>query len=291
MEGTPAPGEPGKGITRRDLELVIRRAAELYTREAESDEQLSEDEVLRIADELGLPQHHVRRALYELPPREPGASPLARWYGPSLVQETRIVAAPPDRTMDRLEEYLVTRELLRLVRRQGGTAAFEPADDAISSVTRAIRRPGRAWYVARSRRVLVDVRPMTSAESHVRIDLDLADRRSSALKAAIAGGVLVGLPVSMLVGVPAGAAILDVAGGPAAIATALTTGITALGGTVAAAMAIGRARFANRITRARLEVAGLLDRLEGGGRLEPPPAPWVRDLRSRISGALRGPER
>ena len=54
-------------ITREDLQLVIRRAAELYTAETDADERLSESEVLRIADELGLPGRHVRQALYELP--------------------------------------------------------------------------------------------------------------------------------------------------------------------------------------------------------------------------------
>jgi hypothetical protein len=72
---------------------------------------------------------------------------------------------------------------------------------------------------------------MPSDESHVRIEIDLADRQKQrVVKAGIAGGMLVGLPVAMLLGVPVGAAILDLAGGPAAIAAAVTTGITALAG-------------------------------------------------------------
>jgi hypothetical protein len=290
MDPAPPQDEPERGITRPDLELVIRRAAELYTREADSDEFLSEAEVLRIADELGLPQRHVRRALYELPaPGSGDTTRVGRWYGPAQVQATRVVAGPPLPVMDRLEEYLVTREFLQLLRRQRDRAVFAPADDTISSVSRAVRRPQRHWHIARSRRVYVEVRAMPDEESHVRLELDLGRQRDRALKAGIAGGLAVGVPLAALVGLPAGAIIFDLAGGPAAAAAALSAGATAMGGTIAAGMAVGRARFRGRIENARIEMAALLDRLEAGGRLEPPAAPWVRGLRSRIGGALRGP--
>lgn len=289
MDRPPAPDEPERGITRTDLELVIRRAAELYTREAESEDILSEAEVLHIADELGLPRHHVRRALYELPVGATAAEPrLHRWYGPARVQGTRVVAGSMAPVMDRIEEYLVTREFLQLLRRQGHRAVFAPADDTISTLARAVRRPQRHWHIARSRRVFVEVRAMDDAESHVRVELDLGRQRERALRAGIAGGVAVGIPVAALVGLPAGAVLLDLAGGPGAAAAAIGTGATALGGTIAAGIAMGRARFRSRIENARTEMAALLDRLEVGGRLEPPAAPWVRGLRSRIRGTLGG---
>lgn len=289
MDRAPPPAEPERGITRPDLELVIRRAAELYTREADADEFLSEAEVLRIAEELGLPQRYVRQALYELPAREPGGIGLGTWYGPTLVQETRVVPGAPPPVLDRLEEYLVTREFLQLLRRQGYRAAFVPADDTISTLARAVRRPQRHWQIARSQRVLVEVRPMPEGASHVRVELDLARQRLRAVRTSIIGGLAIGVPVAAVAGLPVGALMLDLAGGPAAAAAAVVTGATALGGSIAAGMAIGRARFRSRIDRARWEMAALLDRLEGGSTLDPPPAPWVRGLRSRISGALKGP--
>src|SRR5690606_41415280 len=42
---------PDRSITRPQLELVIRRAVELYTAQADAEERLSEDEVLRIRSE------------------------------------------------------------------------------------------------------------------------------------------------------------------------------------------------------------------------------------------------
>ena len=283
----PEQTDPARGVTRRDLELVIRRAAELYTAEADADERLSESEVLRIADELGLPGRHVRQALYELPRRGEPVTWVDRWYGLPSVMGTRLVPGSADEVLDQLEDYLVTRELLQVLRRQGGKAAFAPADDAISNVARAVRRPQRQWQIARSRRVLVDVRAMPEADSHVRIELDVGPYRSRAVSGGIATGVIIGLPLAAGAFFPVGQMVYGVAGDAAAYAAGLAAGATAFGASVAGSMAVARARFRARIESARLEVAGLLDRLEGGRRLDPPPAPWLRSLRSRIAGSLR----
>jgi hypothetical protein len=288
MERHPAPPESERGITRTELELVIRRAAELYTREAESADHVSETELMRIAAELGLPAHHVRQALYELPVTPTGTSRLDRWYGPPLVHGTRVVPGTPDPVLDRLEEYLATREFLQLLRRQKGRALFAPADDAISNMTRAVRRPARHWHIARSRRVAVAVRTMPDQGSHVQVEIDVAQQRRRAFSAGLAGGSLIALPFAVLAGSSAGMVMVDVAGGaPAAIAAALS-GASVMAGGVAAGVAAGRARFRARVESARLELASLMDRLESGGTLDPPAAPWVRSLRARVGGVLRG---
>lgn len=277
----------GRGISRSDLQLVIRRAVELYTAETDAAEQLSESEVLRIADELGLPGRHVRQALYELP--RGGSEPagwLDRWYGAPTVVGTRVTPGEPDQVVDRLEDYLVTREFLQILRRQGGRAAFSPADDAISNVARAVRRPQRQWQIARSRRVLVEARPLPEQESHVRLELDMAPQRRKALTSGIVGGAVVGLPLAVGAAFPAGGLFFEIAGDAAATAAALAAGAGTFSASVAGGVAVARARFRTRMDNARLEIAGLLDRLEVGGRLDPPPAPWLRGLRSRIAGTF-----
>lgn len=287
-ERPPVPPSPEEGIDRRGLELVIRRAAELAAQEADADERLSESEVLRIAEEVGLPGRHVRRALYELPRTiEPDPGPLARWYGASAVSGTRVVSGGPEQVLPRLEDYLVTREFLQVLRRQGGRASFQPADDAISNVARAVRRPQRQWQIARARRVLVEVRPMPGSESHVRLELDLGHHRNHAVTGGIIGGVLVGIPLAAGAFFPVGHVVLPVLGDAAAYGAGLVAGLTTFAASVAGGLTLARNRFRNRIDSARLELAGLLDRLEGGGRLDPPPAPWLRSLRSRIAETLR----
>lgn len=291
MPDEPTPLDPSRGITRKDLQLVIRRAVELYTSEADADERLSEEEVLGIADELGLPGRHVRQALYELPTHrdeEAIQSWVDRWYGPPHVQGTRVVPGVPDEVLDRLEDYLVTREFLQVLRRQGGKAAFTPAEDAISNVARAVRRPQRQWQIARSRRVLVDVRPMLEKESHVRLDLDLGQHRRRAVTSGLVGGALVGLPLAAGAFFPVGHLVFDVAGDAAAYAAGLAAGASAFAASLAGGVAVARSRFRARVDNARLEIAALLDRLEGGRKLDPPPAPWLRSLRSKIADTLRG---
>lgn len=289
MVDEPAPRDSSAAprITREDLQLVIRRAAELYTAEADADEQLSEAEVLRIADELGLPGRHVRQALYELPRHRGDAGWVDRWFGPPAVVGTRVVPGRPGAVVDRLEDYLVTREFLQVLRRQGDKVAFSPAEDAISNVARAVRRPQRQWQIARARRVLVEARPIPDAESHVRMELDVANRRTRAVTGGIAVGALVGLPLAAGAFFPVGHIVFDVAGDAAGYAAGLVAGAGAFAASVSAGMAVARARFKSRVEDARLEVAALLDRLEGGRTLDPPPAPWLRSLRSRIAGTLR----
>lgn len=285
---TPDLSPDPRGITRGELQLVIRRAAELYTSEADAGDRLSEAEVLRIADELGLPGRHVRQALYELPrSRGEESGWIDRWYGLPTVVGTRLAPGTPDEVLDRLEDYLVTRELLQVLRRQGGRAAFTPADDTISNMARAVRRPERNWQIARSRRVLVEARPMLEGESHVRLELDIEPQRRKALRSGIVGGALVGLPLAAGAFFPVGHMVFEIAGDAAAYAAGLTAGAGAFGASVAGGMAVARSRFQARVENARMEIAGLLDRLEGGRKLDPPPAPWLRGLRSRIAGTLR----
>ena len=85
-------------LNRDELERVIRRAAELQSREGESPEfALDETEVVRIGEEVGLSPRHVRQALADLRaesllPDLPNETSLAaRLWGPGLVRESRVV--------------------------------------------------------------------------------------------------------------------------------------------------------------------------------------------------------
>lgn len=266
---------PDRSITRPQLELVIRRAVELYTAQADAEERLSEDEVLRIGKELGLPPAIVRQALYEAPAPAP-ESFVDRWFGGATVSVSRAVPLPDSDVAGRLEEYLATREYLVLRRRQRSFAIFEPAEDTISKMARALSRPARNWYLARSRQVVLAVRPLEEGRTHVRIDMDLSNRRSETLTEGIVGGGLVGLALGAIAGATVGLGMVDILGQAAAAAAGAVAGLGGLTGGFAAVMAAVKKGFRRRLDAARLEVEGLLDRLERGERLEPPPAPWRR---------------
>jgi hypothetical protein len=288
-EPEPRPGEaaglparqPGRAIARPDFEQVIRRAAELTLRDADADEQLSEAEVLRIATELGLPAHHVQRALFELPELSVQPRWYDRYYGGPVFSVARVVPSHAPLTLKRVEEYLVTREYLQIVRRRGENIAFVPADDAISSIARAFTRSGDRHHIARATRVLVNVHALPDENAHVRFDVDLSKARSSSANSAatvgVIGGVILGGVAAHLVGISTPAAL-------GVLPEVLAFG-GGLAGTFAATFTGAAKRFRTRVQAAKLELTGLLDRLEHGERLDPPAAPWRRRLGSRLFGS------
>jgi hypothetical protein len=272
------PAPPDRSITRRQLEAVIRRAIELYTARADAEERVPEEEVLRIGVELGLPADLVRQAIYETP-TDLDTSLAHRFVGPATVSVVRALPLADREAATRLEEYLSTREYLVLRRRQQSVAYFEPAEDTISKMARALSRPARNWYLARARRVMLAVRPLEQSRSHVRIDMDHGNRRSEAAVSGLLGGGVLGLALGGAGAVAASLGLADMLGPTFATAAAAFAGIAGLGGGLSAGVAAAAAGYRRRLAAARLEVEGLLDRLERGERLEPPPAPWRRLLR------------
>jgi len=267
------------GITRQQLEAVIRRAAEIYAAEADADERISEDELLRIAAELGLPARHVRQALLELPTTPAEPSITDRVVGPAHVNALRAVPEDAAALLPRLEEYLTAWEYLRVERRRGGQIAFAPADDIISQIARGLFRPSGRHHLSRARRTLLVVEPIEPGRAHVKLELDLhAERRGAVgggmFLGTILGGVL-GTAAFMVVG---GIVSVFTPGTAAAVAAGSVAGVATLGGTLWASLSVVRSRFQRRLASARNELEGLLDRLERGERLEPPPTPWRRRL-------------
>jgi len=276
-------GEESRALTRPDFEAVIRRAAELSAIEAEdgAEETLSEEEVLRIATELGLPARHVRRAIYELPEFEPGAGTADSWFGPTMLTATRIVPGQPDSMRRRIEEYLTTREYLQIVRQRQGRTFLMPADDAISNLARGLLRPSRRFHLARARRVVMGVRSLDERSAHVHIATDMSEQRKTAVRTGAFFGITGGLVVGGV-----GVALASMAGLPpiAESAAQIAAFATGFGGTLAGALTAARAAFRGKLSAARVELEGLLDRAEHGDRLDPPPAPWRRRLQQRFLG-------
>lgn len=276
-----APGSgAGRAIARRDFEAIIRRAAELTLADADAGDLLTEDEVLRIASELGLPAHHVRQALYELPAITAAPHWYDRWFERGVVADTRAVPLRADQLRRRVEDYLATHEYLQVVRRRPEETVFAPAEDALSRVARVFARPSSRFGLAHAERVVVAVHALPDQRSHIRVETDLQQERSRAAVSGVLWGGFLGLITG---GGLATGAIL--------VATGATEAVLAAGGlitSVAAGLTIGvkaeASRFRARVTRVQGELAHLLDRAESGQSLEPPPAPWRRSLQAKLFG-------
>ncbi|HXU60695.1 MAG TPA: hypothetical protein VN962_03280 [Polyangia bacterium] len=114
-------------LTRREVDFVLRRAAEIDTEtaapaEQASTESLSVTELVRLGEEAGLPKEAVEKALAEMrrgtpiDPEEGGA--LTRTLGASRVVVSRVVAAPLETARRAVDRFL--REQLMTVRRHHG---------------------------------------------------------------------------------------------------------------------------------------------------------------------------
>ena len=269
------------GITRSDLPAVVKRAAELAASEGDAEERLPEEEVIRIAAELGLSERHVRQALLEGPQEEPEPSFLDRQFGITRIMATRAVPVAPEEARRALEDYLVTREYLQVVRRQSVSTSFEPADDVVSKVARGFSRSKKHCLAAADGVELV-VRELEPGWSHVRLRAIYPDARKVHIGGAAAGAVFLGGPIAtgagILVGALASGPLID----PIAISLGAATGLSVMAAAVSGFFAIARHNFRTWRERTINEANGVLDRLEKGDELRPPPAPWLRKLQLKL---------
>jgi hypothetical protein len=119
---------PQDKLTRREVDFVLRRAAEIDTQtvsrnERSTEETLSVGELVRLGEEAGLRGEAVEQALTELrrgaavlEPEETGT--LARTLGASRVVVSRVVAAPVDVVRRAVDRFL--RDQLMTIRRHHG---------------------------------------------------------------------------------------------------------------------------------------------------------------------------
>jgi len=283
--GTPAPAERLAGrelvgeartgglerVSRERLQLVIRRAAELYAREADTGDLLNEDEVLRIAEELGLPARLARQALFEVPGESAAAEDSGvarRLLGSAGVVGARAIPAPESSVAAAIQEHLVRGEYMRVVRNRHGRLKLTPASDFASAIARGFKRSGKRHLIARSEEVDVAVRPLDPGSAHVVVDVDLTNKRGEYLGGGIAGGAAIGATVgaAAFAGV---AAVLGGLGAPEVVVLASGAGAVGLAAGVGAGIRIAAASFRKRLTIARTEIEGLLDRIEAAASGRP----------------------
>lgn len=280
---------PARAVTRQELELVIRRAVDLATEQADSGDAISEDEVVRIAGEVGLSPEYARRALFELPSlrREQQPTMAAKLFGPARVSSQRVVPGDADAILRRVQQYLTTREYLQVRRHRAGQVVFAPAEDAISKFARALTRSNKRFQLARATEVSFVSESADATHARVHLDINMVEPRKDGF---VSGGVL-----GTFLGLVAGNG-LAIGGAAAAVALHAVTavvivsgaglGIVGLAGGVWGGLTIAKRMFHRRLEDAKAEADELLDRLEAGERLEPPGSPVLQRLRDRFIGSF-----
>jgi hypothetical protein len=272
--------DPGRSLTRKEFDEVIRRAAEIAATEPEGGgSDLTESDLFRIAGEVGLEERHVRKALAQVRSSPPvGRGPVASLYGPSYVAASRVVPGFPDELGRKIDEFMVAGQLLQAVRKSNSLLLYRPAVDWASQIARAASSTSKKYYVASAKRVEVRLEPLEEGRALVTIEVEPGTRDDF-----LAGGIIGGLGGGAGAGVGAGLALAAL--GPAALGVA--AGIAVGSGVLGGICWLAGSRHKRRLLEVRSEIEGILDRLEMGESLEPPHPSWRRWVRRHFHGVAR----
>lgn len=262
---------PGRRLERAALERVVLRAAQLQAGSRELEDGLTEEDLLQLGSEVGIPAPYLRQALMEermratLPTERGLAAYLA---GPRRMVAARTVPGQAARIVAALEHWMAQGELLVVKRRFADQLTWEPRRGTIASLKRSFRLGGRDYVLARAREVAAQVSAIDGERAYVRLVADVGNTRGEHLGGAAA-----------LATAGAGTAGLLIVMGFAAPVAVLALPIAGLG-----ALAVARAHK-REAERVQIALEQVLDRLEHGEievpsgtrRTGPPALEWIAD--------------
>ena len=213
-------------FSRRQVELILRRTAELERKREDSMEAISTDDLEKVAAELGMSQEALRQALAEsragmLTAEE--ATFLDRFFGSGLVEARRFVPTDLARTRAAVERFL-QEQGFQIKRHRGDITVWEPARDLWSWLRRTFR--GGPYRLPRELDIEVRVAEMPGGPHPVLVQLKVDAHRLRGTSVggsvaavvlgtgiAIAGSVLLPLPTELaLWAAGAGAGTIGVVG-------------------------------------------------------------------------------
>lgn len=272
--------DPSRSLTRKEFDEVIRRAAEIAVSEPDGgDSGLTENDLFRIAKDVGLDHRHVQKALAEIRSSPPTArGPVNQLYGPPFVVGSRVVPGEREELGQKIDDFMVAGQLLQTVRKGPSLLLYRPAVDWASQIARAASSTSRKYYVASAKRVEVRLEPMEEGRTLVQIEVEPGTRDDY-----MAGGIIGGLGGGAGAGIGVGLALASVGPALLGVAAGVTVGSAVLGGLCW----VTGYRHKKRLLEVRSEIEGILDRLESGESLEPPPSSWRRWVRRHFHGVAK----
>jgi len=205
-----------RNLTTQELEAVIRRAVELQAgTSARTEDGVSEAEVVRIGQELGLEPAAVRRAMAEVRTRPPAeASRLGRALGPGVARAARTLRRPAAATGLLLERYLRETELMVVQRRFPDRTRYVRDSSIAAGLARFARGFSRHQQPLDLQQLDVSVSALDPDTCLLEVSVDLSTTRTGIAAGAFGGGggLAAGLAVTvwatpvadpfMLLGIP-----------------------------------------------------------------------------------------
>ena len=263
---------PENRLTPAEVEIVLRRAAELATRRKDKGgeiQSVSPEVLVQVAAAAGISEHDVRRALFDLysdRTAEP-FTPARRFYGPSRLRSVREVEKPAEVVREHLEELLRREQGLKMRRKTEGSSIFD-AGDVLGTVRRALDFSGnRSLLKAHS--VELRVEDVEAGRAAANLTTDVSNQRSEylSLSGILAATLALPLAIAGFAGTDGGWVYF--LGVPPALA----------------APVVGfKLAYQKACTDTRRTMDGLLDAAEEGRS----GGPDVEERREGLPGQLRG---
>ncbi len=204
---------PGR-LDRATFDRVLQRAAELQASSKDIGEGLSEEELLALGAEVGIPAQHLQQALIEERTRATLPEPsglLDHWVGPANLIAQRVVQGTTESVSTSLTQWMQKQEHLVVQRSSGARISWEPMD----GFARGMRRLGAAFdpnrakpYLDKVELVTAVITPLEAGFCHVTLAASLRRARAALVgggvalpcTGAVVGGVLVLLGAPLLIG-------------------------------------------------------------------------------------------
>lgn len=264
-------------VSREALERIIQRAAELQAGEHEIGEGLTNNEVLALGKDVGIPDRYLRQAMLEeqtrIAPPEKNPGTWSWLTGPRSLVAHRVV--PGDRAaIERaLNRWMTDEELLQPKRHYSDRTSWESKPGAFASIQRALAG-GRRYALARASEVSAQIVQLEPGFCLVRLEADVREPRSKRIT---------GASVMTLVGWGlTGAAALIAP--PLALAKAIAF-VPALGMTIGG-MFVARSHVSAN-ERMTVALEQVLDRLERGDTRSAGQTPALPQTFVRIADEVR----
>lgn len=193
----------GELINREALDRIIQRATELQTGEREIGEGLTEEEVVKLGKEVGIPAPYLQQALLEERTRSVVAEArgtLGWLLGPGVLWAERVVPGTRADIEQSLLRWMEEEELLQVKRRFPDRISWESRAGAFASIQRAFGGGGRGYALARAEEIHAQVTQLEPGFCHVRLGAGVGNlRRRRAAGGAAIGGTGVMMAGAMMV--------------------------------------------------------------------------------------------
>ncbi len=200
MDHYAKPSNTENRLTPAEVEIVLRRAAELNAHRKGSDTfaySISPEVLVQVAAAAGIAESDVRRALVELfSDRTFEPDTLAcKLYGKSRLKAVREVERPAEATRTRLEDFLRHKQGLKLRRKTEANSLWD-AGDPLGTVRRALDFSGHHTLL-KARSLELRVEDVGYGRSGISLIADVSNQRGEQLSLGGILGATLALPLAI----------------------------------------------------------------------------------------------